>query len=365
MKRQIPVLVVAVLGLLIAGQNLTAASHSGAASRVVKISKSINGAGTTDVSAKMAAFFKSVPDGSTVELKRGAKYLMNKTLLLDGRHGLTIEGNGALFFVRSKGDLKRANVRIQNSSDIVVHNLVLKGANPHGGTYDDSHQLAYEGQHGFSLLTDTNISLLNNTVTDVYGDFVYIGRTNPHTPWTNKVIIRNNHFSRNGRQGITIIDARNVLVQWNTITDITRATFDFEGGSPGGGVEGVMIVQNEIGVGRLVLVAAQSINPVNHVLIGANHVHGQNLQMWIENDKPGNRIGWMIVGNTSDMISGNPHRAAMRIDHVNQLDLRDNVQRFQVGRGMVLANIENSCNYSFGGNQIPGAIATTRVAGHC
>jgi hypothetical protein len=346
------------------GQNLTSASHSSATTNTVKISAAIDATGAHDVSAQMAAFFASVPDGSTVDLPAGARYRMDRTLVLHGRHRITIEGNGATFFVGTPGDLKRVNLQIEESSEIVVRDLTIKGANPHGGPYADAYQPAKEGQHGIAILSGTNIWMINLTITDVYGDFVYIASF-PGGGWSKSILLIDSHFARNGRQGVTINDASNVYIEKNVINDITRATFDFEGGDPGGAVDGVTIAYNTIGVGRLVLVGAEAIDPVNNVTIAGNTVHGQNLQMWIRNTLPGRRSGWKILGNTTDTVSGNPHESAMIIGNVNGIQIRDNKQGFSLGRQMVLANITNSCGIDVGNNRIPGSVASTRVSGHC
>jgi hypothetical protein len=363
-KRHIPVCVLAVLALVLAGQGLSTATRSDAAT-VVKMSAAIDATGKNDVSVPMAAFFKSVADGSTVELPAGARYRMEQTLVLQNRHRLTIEGNGAMFFLVTPGGLKRSNVIVENSSDIVIRDLVVKGSNPHGGDVAGAYQAAREGQHGISILTDTNVWLINDTITDTYGDFVYIARVTPHDPWTNGVLILGSHFARNGRQAVTITDARNVVIAANSITDISRATFDFEPGSPSGGVDNVVIAGNDVGAGGLLFVAAEAVDPVNHVTIENNRVRGQNLQVWVANTKPGLRVGWTIVGNTSDSVSGNPHAALMRMANVNGLQIRDNSQAFSVGRNMVLAEIVASCGIDVRNNHIPGSVGPDRVSGHC
>ncbi len=364
MRHRVPGYVLAALSLLFLALGLSRAPQSQAAPRVVTISSRINAKGTADVSAQMAAFFRSVPNGSVVELARNGRYRMDQTLVLSGRHNLTIHGNGALFFARTPGDAHRSNVRIQNSSGIVIFNLAVRGANPHAGVSRAAYQTRREHQHGFEVLSGSNIGLVGVTATDVYGDFVYLGRS-PHGPWTSGVLIVGGHFARNGRQGITLAAARNVDIERNRISDVRMDTIDLEPNGAGAGVDHVMIRNNAVGVGRLLFVGADGSGPVDDVTISGNVLHGQALQIWVENRLPGKRNGLKIVDNTSDKRLGNPHGAAMRIRHVNSAEIRGNTQPFQAGRHMVIANVVSSCGVVVHGDIRPGSIGESRVTGHC
>ncbi len=338
MSHHIPRCVLAALSVLLLAFGLSSASSSEAAPRIVTISPRIDATGRTDVSARMAAFFGAVPDGSVVELARNGRYRMDQTLVLSGRHNLKIEGNGALFFARSAGDAHRSNVRIQGSSGIVIFHLAVRGANPHGGVSRVAYQTRLEHQHGFEVLSSSNIALVGVTATDVYGDFVYLGRAS-HGAWTNGVLIFGSHFARNGRQGITLVAARNVDIERNAIRDVRMDTIDLEPNGAGFGVDHVTVRNNSVGAGRLLFVGADGVGPVDDVTISGNVLHGQALQIWVESAHPGNRTGLKILHNTSDKTLGNPHGAAMRIRNVKDAVISGNTQPFERGRHMVIANV--------------------------
>ncbi len=338
-------------------------SQAHASTGVFVVPASIDSTGKTDVSAKMAAFLRSVPDGSVVSFRSSGRYRMEQTLVLDHRHDLTLQGNGATFVATTPGDAHRANVRLVLSSNIVIRQLVVVGANPHAGTSLAAYVPAKEHQHGFELLGASDVTLDSVAVSDVYGDFVYLGSQGQ--TWSSDVTIENSWFARNGRQGVSLIAARHVLIEHNIISDVRRATFDFEPDGAGSGVADATIQDNAIGAGRLLFVAAAGLQPVNNVVIQGNHLHQQSLQMAIRNDNQHYRDDWTIADNTSDATVGNPLGAAMRIWHVDGLQIVGNVQHFQKGRKMVLATINYSCDVSVRGNILYDAVGVSRSTGGC
>ncbi len=357
-------LVLAALALVAVGIPLVRSTASGAATNVVRISSRIDATGKTDVSAKMKAFFASVPDGSVIELAPHGRYRMDSTLVLHARHRVTIRGNGALFFARTPGDAHRSNVRIEASDTIAIYDLAVRGANPHAGVARNAYQTAREHQHGFEILSSAYVALVRVTATDVYGDFVYVGRTS-RGPWSSVVWILDSHFARNGRQGIALVAASYVDVERNAISGVRMDTFDFEPNGAGAGVAHVTVRGNTVGAGRLLFVGANGKGPVNDVTISGNRLHAQALQIWAEHPRAGNRNRWKITGNTSDLALGNPHGAAMRMRHVNGVQISGNVQPFQARRKMVMANVVDSCHVVVRGDTRPGSIGESRVSGHC
>jgi hypothetical protein len=342
---------------------LTPISPAHAASAAIPVPPAIDATGKTDVSAQMAFFFASVPNGSRVVFPSNGRYRMEQTLVLDRRTNLTIEGNRARIVATTPGDAHRAAVRVVRGSNIVIRDLIVQGANPHAGTDERAYVPAKEHQHAFELKGVENVVLERVGALDVYGDFVYLGLDNGL--WSRNVTVRNSVFARNGRQGVAIVAARKVLIEGNIIADVRRATFDLEPMGNTAGVDDVVIRDNTIGRGRLLFVAAAGDGPVNHVDILRNRLIGQSLQMAIRNGRAHYRDDWTIAGNTSDAVLGNPLGAAMRIRNVNGLEIADNVQRFQAGRKMVLASIDYSCRVSVHGNSVPGSVGVFRSSGGC
>ncbi len=331
--------------------------------RFVPVSPSIDATGQTDVSVRMAAFFASVRDGSVVQFPATAKYRMDQTLVLAGRHNLAILANGAQFFAVSTGTSNRSAVRIQNSSGILFSNLLVRGPNPNAGLLNAAYVPALEHQHGFEMLSATNVVLSNVTATDVYGDFVYIGKM-PNGVWSSGVSVLDSHFARNGRQGVSITAGRNVTIARNTMTDVRATAFDFEP-PPADGVDGVTVADNTIGATRALFVAANGHGPVNNITVSTNHLNGPALSVWAESTTPGLRNGWKVFANTSNANFGTPTGNLMRFTGANGVTVHDNRVTFQPGRNMVVASVTNSCNVVVAGNVRPGSVGEDRVAGHC
>ncbi len=353
----------ACLSLFFLGQSLVRATSSRASTSVIAIGSGVDATGATDVSAQMAAFFASVPDGSVVNLAPQGRYRMDQTLVLNGRHSLSINGNGATFFEVTTGDMHRSNVRLQNSSGIYIQNLILRGANPNAGLSDAAYVPTLEHQHGFELLSVSNVALANDTVTDVYGDFVYLSAA-PNGPPTNGVMIVGNHFARNGRQAVAMTEARYVYIGANTIGAVRSATFDFEPPDLHG-VDHVTIDANNVGTGRQLFVAADGHGFVNDITVSNNVLSAQALQIWAQNLTPGLRNNWKVFGNTSAVTYGSPTGAAMMITNGNGIDIHGNHQPFQPLRNMTLVKVTNPCTVAVVNDVIPGAVGEQTTVGTC
>jgi hypothetical protein len=289
---------------------------------------------------------------------------MERTLVLLNRYGLTFDGNGATVYATSPGDRVRANIRTLGGSDINFRNLRVRGANPHAGkASDEAFQLSKEAQHGFDILGTQRVALTGVTVNDTYGDFVHISK---YGPWAKDIRITGSNFARNGRQGISVIAARNVLIEGNTLTDMRRATIDLE---PDRGVDfgadNVTVRNNDIGPGRLQFIAAGGTGPVNNVTIQGNRLRGQALQIFMVDQYGGMRSNWRVLDNTSDVVFNAPHQSAMRFIRVNGLEIRGNTQPFTRGFLMYGAKVDRSCNLALGGNAYSNAAAQALVVGGC
>lgn len=145
------------------------------ASSPVVAPSAIDSTGATDVTASLLAFIEGVPDGSTISFPAGARYRIEESLIIEGRRDLTFEGNGAEFFATTEADRNRRHWWIRNSDGITIRDVVVRGANPHAGTGDAAYRADREAQHGFDFGGTKNALFEGVTVTDVYGDFVYIG----------------------------------------------------------------------------------------------------------------------------------------------------------------------------------------------
>jgi hypothetical protein len=365
MFRRLGLLVLVICALLVAGcMPAGGPQQSTSPDPVVMVPPTIDGSGRTDVSAAFAAFLASVPDGRTIRLAPGAQYRMESTFVVQNRHRLTFDGNGARVYATTPGDRNRSNILVRTSSDIVFQDLTVRGANPRGGK-DGIFDLAREAQGGFTIEGTRSLTLRNVTVTDTYGDFVFIG-VDPSGIWPDDIHVTNSTFARSGRQGITVMAGRNVVVENNRLDDMRRATIDLEPGpAPRFGVDTVTIRNNDIGPGELNTVAAAGRAPVNNVTFQGNRLHGQALQVFVQDATGGARRNWKIIGNTSDTPLTNPHQAAMRFWRVTGVQVQGNYQPFKLPRVMVGVWTQDSCGLALTGNNYPNSMAESRSFGGC
>ena len=238
----------------------------------------IDASGRSDVTADLQALFDRTPDGGVIQLRAGADYQVEGTLLLKDRHDLRIEGNGARIFATTRGDRSRGQLRLIGGSDLVVRNLEIQGANPHAGLEARAYVPELEAQHAIDLQGVTDVELDRVNLHDTYGDFVYL--TNyweDDERWSQKVWIHDSTFARSGRQGIAVVAARDVVIEHNRFTDMRRATIDLEPNGPRWGVNNIHVIDNQVGPGRLLFVAAVAARPVDRVVIARNTLHGRAL----------------------------------------------------------------------------------------
>lgn len=327
------------------------------------LTPNVDATGATDVSAPMAAFFASVPNGSTIDLAPGGRYRMESTLVIDGRRDLTIRGHGATFSMTTAGDLMRASLRVLASSHITISDLNVVGANPLAGAKDRTYRAERGGQHGFDIDNSKDVVLDRVSATDTYGDFVYVGARDGF-PQSERVTVRNSSFARSGRQGITVTAGDGVSILDSDITEPKRSMFDFEPGrNAGRSVTNVVISGNRLSKGPLLFVAAEGHGPVDHVVIENNQLTGMNLGMSLEDLDGGRRFDWTIIGNTADLPSGNPHGGTMRMRRLTGLVVLGNVQPMKPNRDMVGVTATESDVIDVSGNTFVNSVGQLRLDG--
>lgn len=314
---------------------------------VVRVPSSIDPTGRADVTKPLHEFLAHVPNGSTIEFRKGGRYRVEGTLRLRDRHDLTFEGNGATIFATTRGDRTRSQWRFERGQRIVFHNIVVRGAHPHGGVYEDAYQPKYEAQHGFWFAGTRDVLLDHVTVTDVYGDFVYLGRDDETRTWSQRVTIRWSTFARNGRQGISVTAGRDVRIEHNSIKDTRRATIDLEPNTRSWGAERVVIADNVIGAGRLKFVAAGGAGPVNHVQVLRNVLVGHQLSIDVVAPEGTRRTDWLVDGNRTDKQA---HQRQIRMVRVDNVVVRNN--RVRLDKPVAGIVLWGGCNYRVSNNQL-------------
>jgi Right handed beta helix region len=333
-------------------------------SGTVLVPASIDGTGATDVTAAFDVFIDKVPADRVVELGRNARYRIEGGLKITWEHGLTIHGNGATIFATTTGTTNRSNLSIQNSTDIVITDLHVVGANPHAGLGEDAYVPTLGGQHAFDVRTSDGVSLVRVTGSDTYGDFVYLGKMEK-SAWSNHIVIRDSTFARSGRQGMSMTAAHNVIIDSNSLSEIHRAAFDFEPIAAGFGVDHVVIRDNTIGSGTLRFVAAVSYGPVDQITIEHNTLPNRPLSIEMEELSGLTRYDWKVIDNTAGTVYASTAKTVMSFQHIDGLEVSGNSQEFLADRQMIGAIVTNGCRTSISGNHFPGAMMEGQVNGVC
>ncbi len=315
----------------------------------LSVPDSVDATGTFDMTAKLQRFLASVPDDSVVEFPAGARYQVNGTLTLKNPQHLTIEGNRAVIVATSRGDAARSQWRIENGADVIFRDLVVHGANPHGGVGKAAYVRKLETQHGFQLEGVQGFELDRVTVTDTFGDFVYVGRDSHKVSSTN-VWIHDSTFARDGRQGIAVTSASGVIIERNSFTDTRRSTIDLEPNARSWLVSGVFVLDNVVGKGRLLFVASHGRGPVDDVVISGNRLEGHSLTVDTVAAENKRRSNWIVTDNVSDTtVRSRP----MRFTGIDGLVVRGNRQ--PVAGGQPAAALTDVCGAQVDGNDFGGA----------
>jgi hypothetical protein len=195
------------------------------------------------VSAALASFIASVPDGSTIVFAAGGTYLGN--LRLTRRNNLVLEGNGAT--LKSLGYAKDV-LNLTASSHIVVRNLTLLSDNADAGTPNALHIGSPEYSAGIWIRGSRYIEVANVRTSRTWGDGIYVGSYLTYADWSDTVWIHDSRLELTGRSGIVVDAGRNVTIERNTINAVGMHVFNIEPfGSTAEGATNVRFLNNTIG----------------------------------------------------------------------------------------------------------------------
>jgi Right handed beta helix region len=321
----------------------------------------IDATGASDVTAALQGLIDRTPDGGVVQLQAQGAYRVEGTLVMEERHNLRIEGNGARIFATTVGDGSRSHLRIIGGSHLAVRGLEIRGANPHAGTDGSAYVPDLEAQHGIRIEGGTDVEIDRVQVTDVHGDFLYLGRHLEDDRWTERVWIHDSTFARSGRQGISVTGGRDIVIEHNTISDVRMATIDLEP-HPSFGAENIHVIDNTFGPVRLISFAATGGGRVDTVVVARNTLRGQALRL-IANPPDGTRRQrYWIVDNTSDTPA---NRTPLRFADIDGIVVTGNRQAV-AGAGEALVELIHTCGVSVGGNDMkPGTLPIKGVGQPC
>ena len=111
--------------------------------------------------------------------------------------------------------------------------------------------------------------------------------------------IHDSTFARSGRQGIAVIDGRDIVIERNRFTDMSAGRRSTSSRPAGLVVENIHIIDNEVGPGRLLFVPAAGGGPINRIVIARNRLHGRPLTIDVKTPEGQRRRQFWVVDNTS------------------------------------------------------------------
>jgi hypothetical protein len=250
------------------------------------------------VTKSLNRFFSTVRDGSVITFRNHGRYRIDGTLFVNGRHDLTFDGHGSFIFAVSRGGTKRSQWSVRDGSRITFRNMSVRGANTGGGTSTGAYVAKLARQIGFRFEGVNGAELDHVTVTNVYGDFVYLGLDQRQVGSRN-VWIHDSTFRSNGRQGIAVTAASGVIIERNSFTNTRRSTIDLEPTGHRWVVDHVFVLDNHVGKGRLLFVASHGQGPVNDIVISGNRLADHGLTIDVDPPKKRRRSNWIVTNNTS------------------------------------------------------------------
>jgi hypothetical protein len=298
---------------------------------VLVVPDSVDATGATDASAALAAFIDAAPDGATISFPAAGRYRLDSGLRLVDRRGLTFDGNGAtLLATGTSGEPGSSPFLVDGGADITIRNLVLLGSNPDADTAN-AHHADRQNQGGVNAYGVRGLALEALTIRETWGDCVYLGADG--ATWWERVTFRDSTCERNGRMGVAIVAARDVVVERVRFDAIALFPFDIEPDADTGGAIGVAFQDNSVGTyGRSNLFtpyffAAEGAAgaPVRDVTVTRNRVTGGTLASAA--DRP-NRSDFTFTDNESLVPAEGP---VLRFAGVDGLTLSGNIQPLASG----------------------------------
>ena len=185
-----------------------------------------------------------------------------------------------------------------------MRNMTIIGRDAAGGTAT-AWVTALQWQFGVDLRGVSGAELSGMTITNTYGDALYVGVGYNNTTWTTNVYAHDNTFAKTGRAGVGITAADGVNLDHNAILQPGLWGVNIK---PNGGVTGaknVRITNNRFTVGGHVEPFVQAVGNsgggvVSGVTITGNTVHGMTLTTQFKPASTERYSNITLSGNTSD-----------------------------------------------------------------
>lgn len=283
---------------------------------------------------QLTDWLADLPPDATARLQAGACYALDGGVRVVDARGLTLDGAGAtLRAVDAAAGSGRVMVEVLRGSDVTLRHLVLRGALPAGLDVTAGYRSPDEWQHGISFRGTQGAVVDDVEVTQVLGDFVYLGPDSGARPWTptREVTVSGSRFSGSGRQGVTVTHAERVRIIGNSIAEVAANAVDIEPGASFEVAKDVTVEDNTFSGYRFSAVASTgSAAPGNVTGIAvrrnASTTMAPTCQPWMVVGAGG--AGYRIEDNT--MLS---FRAGVALSGVSDVRITGNSVRSTGGNG--------------------------------
>jgi len=200
---------------------------------VYTVPASVNGTGTTDVTAALNAWISTVPDGtatnpSILRFPSGNVYRLSQGLQFRDRTYMIFDGYGA----KLKLDPAAGFSQLQSlfllgkayngffgglNTNIVIRGFELEASNPTPGMWSASREMAHA------------IEIDNSDGVEVYDVLAHgIGGDGFKTTAGSHLHIHHNHILDAGRQGVSVISGDHILIENNQFDDMGYYILDIE-----------------------------------------------------------------------------------------------------------------------------------------
>lgn len=221
--------------------------------------------------ASLADLIDATPDGGTLQLS--GHYVVEETVEIFDRRGLTIQGDGTAVVLQRDGGGDGDKVfLVTGGSDITFRGFEIVGANPDAGNNGQAYSRRRALGSGIAAKGVDGLLIEGMHIRDTWGDFIDLDTGGRDFPTTSDVRIVGNTLERNGRQGVSISRwVVDVLIEDNQVSGVARSVFDIEHAKE---VSGIDIVRNEAdGFRNYFLLVGRGGN-VSDVAVVANTVTG-------------------------------------------------------------------------------------------
>jgi hypothetical protein len=297
---------------------LVPAASAAGSQATVTVPSSIDHDCSRDVGAALTRFFGTVQDDSEVTFPPSACYDIETTVTVTDKSGLTLVGGGTTF---KRNKLSPASLRYPNANAMLrfvdLTDSTIKGLNViatdtgpdesylPAGTVSWDKQFAFE--HGFDFHGARRVTLANSSAAEVWGDGVNISGGDQYTPRrSDGVVVRNVTVAGNGRQGVSVSRASDVLIDHLDVEHSRRSGVDLEPDSANEVISGVEIRDSHVSSW---LVAFSSAGPgvVNDVFIHGNTIGHSGVPFVYDRSTVGaHRDSWRVAHNTVNATLSSP-----------------------------------------------------------